>query len=134
MITLTYRYKLKVNRRQTQEIEHILEVCRQVYNFALTERKHWFLSRKSPVNACSLVREYIIPSNTPYPNYNIQAKNLTTAKKSNLQLKSVNAQVLQQTLKRLDKAFSDMRAKGNGFPRFKKKMRSFVFPVMLKNC
>ncbi len=46
----------------------------------------------------------------------------------------MNAQVLQQTLKTLDRAFSDMRAKGNGFPRFKKKMRSFVFPAMVKNC
>jgi len=49
-------------------------------------------------------------------------------------LKSVNAQVLQQTLKQLDRAFADMKAKGYGFPRFKKKMRSFVFPAMLKNC
>lgn len=27
-----------------------------------------------------------------------------------------------------------MKTKGYGFPRFKKKMRSFVFPAMLKNC
>ncbi|MBE9223846.1 transposase [Cyanobacterium stanieri LEGE 03274] len=134
MITLTYQYKLKLNRQQIQEVEHILDVCRSVYNFALSERKAWYNSRKSPIDRCSLFAEYIIPADTPYPSYNNQAKNLTIAKKTNQDLKSVNAQVLQQTLKTLDKAFSDMKAKGYGFPRFKKQMKSFVFPAMLKNC
>ena len=49
-------------------------------------------------------------------------------------MKSVDTQVLQQTLKTLDRAFSEMKAKGYGFPRFKKRMKSFVFPQMLKNC
>jgi putative transposase len=134
VITLTYQYKLKLNRQQTQEIEHILGVCKSVYNYALAERKHWLNSRKSPVNSCSIVSEYIIPADTPYSSYNNQAKNLTIAKKTNSNLKSVNAQVLQQTLKTLDRAFSDMKSKGYGFPRFKKRMKSFVFPAMLKNC
>jgi putative transposase len=134
VITLTYQYKLKLNRQQTQEIEQILTVCKFVYNYAASERKHWFASRKSPVNSCSLVSEYIILADAPYPNYNLQAKNLTIAKKSHEELKSVNAQVLQQVLKTLDKAFTNMKAKGYGFPRFKKQMRSFVFPQMLKNC
>jgi putative transposase len=134
VINLTYQYKLKLNRQQTQEVERILDVCRCVYNFALSERKHWLRSRKSPVNCCSITSEYIIPANAPYPNYFNQSKNLTIAKKSNPNLKSVNAQVLQQTLKTLDKAFSDLKAKDYGFPRFKKTMRSFVFPAMVKNC
>jgi putative transposase len=134
VITLTYQYKLKLNKQQTQEVERTLDVCRCVYNFALSERKHWLRSRKSPVNSCSIHSEYIIPAGTPYPNYNNQAKQLTIAKKTNQDLKSVNAQVLQQTLKTLDKAFSDMKSKGYGFPRFKKQMKSFVFPAMLKNC
>ncbi len=134
MITLTSQYKLKLNKKQIRAIDHILAVNCQVYNFALTERKHWIKSRKSPINACSIISEYIIPAEIPYPNYHIQAKNLTIAKKTNPDLKSVNAQVLQQTLKTVDRAFSDMKSKGNGFPRYKKKMRSFVFPAMLKNC
>lgn len=36
LITLNYQYKLKLNRRQTQEIENILGVCKSVYNYALT--------------------------------------------------------------------------------------------------
>jgi putative transposase len=134
VITLTYKYKLKLNKQQTQEIEHILTVCKSVYNYALAERKHWYSSRVSPVNSCSIHSEYIIPADAPYPNYNYQAKQLTIAKKTNQELKSVNAQVLQQTLKILDKAFFDMKSKGFGFPRFKKHKKSFVFPQMLKNC
>lgn len=134
MITLTYQYKLKLNQQQTQQIDDILSVCKSVYNYALAERKHWLKSRKSSVNSCSIVSEYIIQADAPYPNYHYQAKNLTIAKKSNPQLKSVNAQVLQQTLKTLDQAFVDMKSKGFGFPRFKRQMKSFVFPQMLKNC
>lgn len=134
MITLTYQFKLKLTRQQINEVEHTLEVCRRVYNFALSERKHWLNSRKSPINACSIISEYIIPADAPYPNYVHQAKSLTIAKQSNEDLRSVNAQVLQQTLKTLDRAFSDMKTKGKGFPRFKKTMRSFVFPQLLNNC
>jgi len=32
---------------------------------------------------------------------------------------------MQQTLRKLDRAFNDMKAKGCGFPRFKKRMKSF---------
>lgn len=34
----------------------------------------------------------------------------------------------------MDRAFSEKKYLGKGFPRFKKKLRSFVFPAMLKNC
>ena len=82
----------------------------------------------------SIIKEYIIPADIPYPNYNNQSAKLTEAKKTNPRLKSVHSQVLQQTLKTLDKGIADMKARGFGFPRFKKKVRSFVFPAMLKNC
>ncbi|NET59268.1 MAG: transposase, partial [Symploca sp. SIO2E6] len=105
-------------------------------NYALRERKDWLKSRKSPVNACSLEQEYIIPCDVPYPNYHNQAKALTKAKKTNELLKSVNAQVLQQVLRTLDRAFADMQSKKLGFPRFKNKyrMRSYLYPQMLKDC
>ncbi|MGB3513182.1 MAG: transposase [Microcoleaceae cyanobacterium] len=134
MITLSYQYKLKPNKQQEAEINQILDICKSVYNYALRERKDWLSSRKSPINSCSIASEYIIPADTPYPSYNYQAKSLTIAKKTNPRLKSVNAQVLQQTLKTLDRAFSEMKSLGKGFPRFKKKLRSFVFPALLKNC
>lgn len=134
VITLNYQYKLNLNAQQIAQIEEILSVCKSVYNFAVAERKDWINSRKSPVNACSLKSEYIISADAPYPNYYHQAKQLTKAKKHFPRLKTVNAQVLQQVLKTVDKALADMKAKSFGFPRFKRNLKSFVFPQLPKNC
>ncbi|MGB3534401.1 MAG: transposase [Microcoleaceae cyanobacterium] len=60
-----------------------------------------------------------------YPNYHFQSSSLTKAKKINPFLHSGNAQAMQQTLRKLDRAFNDMKSKGMGFPRYKKKMKSF---------
>lgn len=136
MLNLSYEFKLKPTDAQALEIERTLVICRKVWNFALRERKDWINSRKSPVNACSIISEYIIPVDAPYPNYFVQANALTKAKEIYPELKTVNAQMLQQVLRKLETAFVDMKRKGMGFPRFKNKyrMRSFVFPQMLKNC
>lgn len=74
-------------------------------------------------------------ADAPYPNFAAQCKALTQAKKGRDWLKSVNAQVLQQTLKTLDKAHADMKKHGHGFPRFKRpnRMHSFVFPQLGKH-
>jgi putative transposase len=134
VLTLTYEYKAVPTKEQIQIIEHTLTVCRKVWNFALRERKDWFNSRKCAVNACSLTSEYIIPSDETYPNYIKQAKALTIAKEQYPELKTVNAQVLQQVLRKLETAFLDMRRKGMGFPRFKNRyrLRSFVYPQLGK--
>ncbi|MFO8039770.1 MAG: transposase [Sodalinema sp.] len=136
MLSLTYEFKLIPDQRQTEVIENTLSVCRSVWNFALRERKDWINSRKSPVNACSLEKEYIIPADTPYPGYHGQAKALTAAKRTDERLSGVNAQVLQQVLRSLDRAFVDMQSKKKGLPRFKNKyrLRSYVYPQMLKDC
>ena len=135
MITLTYEFKLEPTKEQIESIENTLDVCRSVWNFALRHRKDWCASRKSPVNACSIDKEYIMSVDEPFPNYHRQAKLLTEAKKDNEFLKSANAQVLQQTLRTLDRAWDDMKARGFGMPRFKNRyrMRSFVFPQLNKN-
>jgi putative transposase len=134
VLSLTYEYKAIPTPEQVQIIEHTLDVCRKVWNFALRERKDWINSRKCQINACSSICEYIIPANAPYPNYYEQANTLTTAKAEFPELKSVNAQVLQQVLRKLETAFVDMRRKGMGFPRFKNRyrMRSFVYPQLGK--
>ncbi|MEQ9668688.1 MAG: transposase [Coleofasciculus sp. G2-EDA-02] len=132
MFTLIYEFKLKPTSAQIATFEEWLEQCRRVYNYALAERKDWVNSRKSPVNACSIKHEYIIPADQPAPNYNSQAVALSQAKKNIPALKQVHSQVLQQTLKRLQLAFEGMWKNGRGFPRYKKagRMRSFVFPSM----
>jgi transposase len=98
MITLTYEYKLKPTKQQTEQIDHDLEVCRRVWNYALRERKDWIVSRKCPVNACSLRSEYIIPADVPYPGFKVQCQRLTEAKRLNADLASVK--LLQRRLKR----------------------------------
>lgn len=128
MITVNYEYKLKPNAQQIKTFEAWLSTCLKVYNFALRERKDWVNSRKSPVNACSLVSEYILPVDTPRPTYYSQCKSLTAAKKIHPELTQPHVHVLQQTLRQLEAAFVAMWERGNGFPRFKKKMRSFVYP------
>ncbi len=137
MITFTYRYKIKPNKQQIRQFEQYLDICRSVYNFALAERKAWLESRKSKVDRCSIISEYIIPADTTFPDYNNQAKALTEAKKQFPHLKLVNAQCLQQVLKKLDKAWLDFfKIPDRGFPRFKSKnrFRSFVFPQLGKSC
>lgn len=132
MFNLTYEFKLKPTQEQSNTFEKWLEINRRVYNYALRERKDWYRSRSCQINACSLKSEYIIPADTPRPTYASQCKSLTVAKKTNPDLKLVQSQVLQQTLKRLENAFVSMWEQNHGFPRFKKsgRMRSFVFPQM----
>jgi len=134
VLTLTYEYKANPTAEQIELIEHTIDVCRKVWNFALRERKDWLNSRKSPVNACSIISEYIMPPDAPSPNYAAQCRSLTEAKEKYPELKTVNAQVLQQVLRKLETAFIDMKRKGMGFPRFKNRyrMRSYVYPQLGK--
>jgi putative transposase len=132
MINFNYCYKLKSTKQQAKTIEDWLRTCYGVDNFALAERKDWLKSPKSSVDRCSLVSEYIISSETPCPNYNNQGKSLTQAKNKYQHLNRVHSQGIQQVLKTLDKVFSEMTKKGDDFPRFKKKLRTFVFPSIPK--
>lgn len=50
-------------------------------------------------------QEYIIPADTAYPDYAKQQKALTKAKEENPKLRAVHSQVLQDALRRVDKAF-----------------------------
>jgi putative transposase len=61
---------------------------------------------------------------------------LTAYRKTSPDLKRVQSQVLQQTLRRLEQAFVSMWEQNHGFPRFKKPgtMRSFVFPQLSKDA
>jgi putative transposase len=132
VFNLTYEFKLKPTVAQVTIFEDWLEQCRRVYNWALAERKDWFKSRSCQINACSIRAEYIIPAAQTRPTYASQCKSLTQARGTIPALKAVQVHVLQQTLKRLERAFVNMWEQKHGFPRFKKvgNMRSFVFPQM----
>jgi putative transposase len=135
MVNLAYSYRIYPGLDQEAQMLDWLEQCRRVYNYALAERKDWINSRQCPVNACNIRQEYIIPADTPYPDYYKQQNALTKAKEEISELKAVHSQVLQDALKRLDKSFKFMQDRGFGFPRFKKfgQYRSFVFPQFKSN-
>lgn len=130
MLSLTYTYRIYPDASQEARMLAWMEICRKVYNYALRERKDSIASRKCAFDACSIHSEYIIPSDAAYPDYYKQQNALTRAKKVNPELKEVQSQVLQDALKRLDRAFKFMKERGFGFPRFKKlgSYRSFTFP------
>lgn len=132
MLNLTYAYRLKLTQQQSQTYEAWLETSRRVWNFALAERKDWYKSRSCRINACSLKSEYIIPADAPRPTFASQCKALTQARKTNPDLNAAHSQMLQQVLRRLEKAFIGTWESGCGFPRFKKtgRMRSLLFPQL----
>lgn len=136
VLNLTYEFKLKPTQEQIATFDNWLEQCRRVYNYALGERKDWFKSRSCRINACSLRHEYIISADSKRPTYNTQAVALTAYRKTSPNLQQVHSQVLQQTLRRIERAFVSMWEQSHGFPRFKKAgtMRSFVFPQLGKDA
>ena len=130
MLNFTYEYKLIPTDAQRQTFDLWLDICRKVYNYALRERKDWVNSRKCALNSCSIQQEYIIPVNVHRPTFSTQCKSLARAKKSNPELKLPHTHVLQQVLRQLEAAFVALWERGRGFPRFKKRMRSVVFPQL----
>lgn len=115
---LTYKYRLYPNREQGQRLQSTLDTCRFLYNSALEERREAYRLRGVSLN------------------YNHQQNELPDCKFEIPELNDVHSQVLQDVLRRLDRAFANFfrRVKsGNGkagFPRFKGKDRydSFTYP------
>lgn len=115
----TYKYRLYPTNKQKRILNQTLDVCRYLYNDSLAERKSaWECDKKSI-------------------SYNDQAAELTQRKKVNSYpaLKQVHSQVLQDVLRRVDKAFQNFfrRVKNGeepGYPRFKSENRydSFTYP------
>ena len=132
---MNYQYRVYPSLEQETRMVSWLEMCRSVYNYALRERKDWIKSRKGDINSCSLVAEYIIAADAPYPDYYKQQNALTVIKTKLPHLKDVQSQVIQEPLRRVDAAFVAMKARGHGFPRFKKfgQYRSFLFPQFKEN-
>ncbi len=135
MVTLNYSYRIYPDSEQQQRLEEWLETSRRVYNYALGELKDWLASRKSPLLACSIKQEYIIPADSPFPSYHRQQNALPKAKKDNPFLKDMPSQTLQCVIRQLHSAWDWFRARGYGFPRFKKfgQFKSLLFPQFKSN-
>ena len=113
---LRFRISGKPSKIALERLEQTLDLCRDLYNAALEERRNAY-----KLNRISL-------------NYYDQAKQLKEIKQTNSEYKNVHSQVLQDVLRRLDKTFKAFynRVKNGqaGFPRFKGANRydSFTFP------
>ncbi len=135
MLNMNYTFRIYPDATQQSLIQEWLETCRQTYNYALRELKDWLASRKSLADRCSLEKEYIIPSDAPFPSYQRQQDGLPKAKKEFPHLASVYSQALQTTIRRLHDTWENFQKRGFGFPRFKKfgQFKSFAFPQFKNN-
>lgn len=135
----SYLYYLRPTAKQTALLEEWLELLRKQYNYRLSERFNWWEYNRSPINACPLICH--LPELKEQPNYYSQKADLVESKKLFPELKKVQSQVLQDCVKRVDKAFErfikkDVKGKRLGKPRFKGqgRYRSFTFPQIKQDC
>jgi len=101
-----YKFRLYPSNGQKEKLQKTLDACRHLYNSALAERKEAWEKSKERVS------------------YRMQQNNLPQLKQENEELQNVHSQVLQDALRRLDKAFKHFfrRVKNKekpGHPRFK---------------
>jgi len=124
-IKKAYKYRIYLTKSQQSNVLNQFSMCRHLYNWSLAERVEAY-------------KEHGV-----YIGYNEQAKQLPQLKKERPWFKGVYAQVLQNTLKRLDNAFRAFfrRVRNHetpGFPKFKKKGQwtSITYPQFHKksNC
>jgi putative transposase len=117
IIQKAFRFRICEPSKIVQaNLEQTLNLCRDLYNAALQERRDAYKLNRISIN------------------YYDQANQLSEIKQTNPEYKDVHSQVLQDVLKRLDKtfkAFFGRVKKGQaGFPRFKSQSRfdSFCYP------
>ena len=113
-----FKYRLYPTKPQVKDLEQTLELCRELYNAALQERRDAYKKAGKSVGLYQQKR-YLPQIREELPQY-----------------KRVHSQVLQDVIHRVDKAFQGffrrLKAKKGkaGYPRFKGKGRydSFTFP------
>jgi len=112
-------YKFRIYPKQAEEaiMQIVLNTCRTLYNDSLADRKEEYKRDKTSLN------------------YYDQANTLTATKADFPSLKETHSQVLQDVLRRLDKAYQNFfrrvkQGEKPGFPRFKGYDRydSFTYP------
>jgi len=112
-----YKYRLYPNTEQRKKLEATLEACRWLYNYCLEERRNAWQQNQQRLTAYDQIKE------------------LPKLKKKHQFLASVYSQVLQDVVRRLDKAFQAFfrrlqTGQNPGYPRFKGhgRFKSFTYP------
>jgi len=118
----SFQFRIYPTKKQEVALDRTLSTCRHLYNDSLAERK-----RQAELNR--LKQSFnVFPWGYPeWINYYDQANQLPLTK-TTFQ-KEVHSQVLQNTLKRVDRSFQNF-FKGAGYPRFQGRNRynSFTYP------
>ncbi len=112
----TYKYRLLANSQTFQKAETWLDLCRQLYNTALEQRIMIYHQDKSSISCYD------------------QMKQLPELKEIFSEYQKVDAQVLQEVIQRLNRAYQAFfkRIKNGGkagFPRFKSRDRYHSFSL-----
>ena len=112
-----YPFRLYPTRKQQERLQWTLARCRELYNAALQERR----------DAYRMVGKHI--------NYYDQANQLPEIKQEREEYQDIHSQVLQDVLRKVDKAFKAFFARCKrgdtpGFPRYKGRNQfdSFTYP------
>lgn len=107
-----YKFQLKTNLSQARQMRRFAGACRFVFNQALALQKAKYEAGNKKLSYADLCAE------------------LLTLKSSNPWLGESPSQTLQQSLKDLERSYTNFFAKRADFPRFKKKglSSSFRFP------
>jgi putative transposase len=130
-----YKFRLYPTRKQFARLQETLDACRNLYNAALTERRdaYNFHVRQHPNYYDEPTRKE--RSREIAINYYSQANQLPEIKDLREEYKAIHSQVLQDVLRRVQKAFDAFfrRCKNGeepGYPRFQGKGRydSFTYP------
>jgi putative transposase len=131
----SYKYRLYPTDKQAMMLQWTLDRCREIYNAALAERRDAYEIhvKRHPSyfdedTRKSLTKEQVI-------SYNTQAVQLPQIKEIREEYQELHSQVLQDTLRRVDKGMKAFfrRVKAGqtpGYPRFQGKGRydSFCYP------
>lgn len=112
-----YKYKLKPNKAFIAKCENALDICREIYNAALQERRDaWRMAKKNVT-------------------YFDQCRGLTEIRQIREDVKGVCMKIERSALDRLSKTFQSYfrrlkKGETAGYPRFKGKNRYNSFTVM----
>ena len=118
----SFQFRIYPNKKQEVALERTLTTCRHLYNDSLAERK-----RQAELNRLKQSFDVFPWGKPEWINYYDQANQLPLSKTAFQ--KEVHSQVLQNTLKRVERSFQNF-FNGAGYPRFQGRNRynSFTYP------
>lgn len=121
---ISYQYKIKPTKEQSEKIDKTLEMLRCQYNYLLAQRLDWYEQNRCLIDRCPLICH--LPELKEQPNYYNQKASLVQLKVNRPWYKEIHSQVLQEVPKKVELAFDrwlkgDLNGKKSGRPRFKGK-------------